>query len=169
MLFSATSWSLIYETSFVSSLHYFFWRLLYFFLFLFIVSFSFLFLSFLFLSAIFSFFLLLHQINFLSLFPIFVVFVLLSTFAFLVFYCRSHTTYMADMTPIALLYTFTIVGVTVLNAASPLIFELACELAYPTGEGTTSGILSVAENLVIVIFLFVMMIPSVGKSEHMDG
>ena len=63
-----------------------------------------------------------------------------------------------------LFYTTIIAGSTALNAAVPLLFELACELAYPTGEGTTNGVLTIVNNLCGLIFLFVFMIPDVGKS-----
>lgn len=62
----------------------------------------------------------------------------------------------------ALVYTTIIVGMTVINAAVPLIFELGCELAYPTGEGTTNGVLTIANNIAGVIFLFILMDPHIG-------
>lgn len=67
-------------------------------------------------------------------------------------------------TSTALFYATIIVGITALNAAVPLIFELACELAYPTGEGTTNGVLTIINNLAGLIFLFIMMVPDIGSS-----
>ena len=54
-------------------------------------------------------------------------------------------------------------GTTLLNSAVPLIFELACELAYPTGEGTTNVVLTTINNVGGLLFLFVGMIPNIGE------
>ena len=62
------------------------------------------------------------------------------------------------------LFYSTIIGAaTCLNAAVPLIFELACELSYPTGEGTTNGVMTIVNNVFGLIFLFIMMIPDIGE------
>lgn len=63
----------------------------------------------------------------------------------------------------AIFYATIIVGMTALNAAVPLIFELSCELSYPTGEGTTNGVLTIINNLAGFIFLFIMMIPNISS------
>lgn len=63
----------------------------------------------------------------------------------------------------ALFYTTIIAGTTALNAAVPLIYELCSEMAYPTGEGTTNGVLSIINNFFCLVFLFLMMIPGIGS------
>jgi FLVCR family MFS transporter len=62
----------------------------------------------------------------------------------------------------ALFYTTIIVGSTALNAVVPLLFELACELSYPTGEGITNGVMTMSNNFFGLIFLFIFMIPDIG-------
>ncbi|ESO83026.1 hypothetical protein LOTGIDRAFT_133974, partial [Lottia gigantea] len=62
----------------------------------------------------------------------------------------------------AVLYTTTIMGVMSLNAATPLLYELGCELAYPIGEGTVNGMMTIMNNLAGLIFLFILMIPNIG-------
>nr|KAG5703789.1 hypothetical protein BaRGS_009587 [Batillaria attramentaria] len=64
--------------------------------------------------------------------------------------------------PVAMFYVVIIGGMTSLSAAVPLIFELACELAYPTGEGTTNVVLTVINNIGGLLFLFAGMIPNIG-------
>ena len=59
-------------------------------------------------------------------------------------------------------YASIIVGTIGLNAAVPLIYELGCELGYPTGEGTTNTVLTIVNNLFGLIFLLVMMVPGIG-------
>ncbi|XP_067687770.1 solute carrier family 49 member 4 homolog [Haliotis asinina] len=49
------------------------------------------------------------------------------------------------------------------TACAPLFFELACEVAYPVGEGTASVILTFTNQLGTIVFLFIMMIPHVGS------
>lgn len=61
-----------------------------------------------------------------------------------------------------MLYVAVIGGVTALNSAVPLLFEMSCELTYPIGEGTTNGILTLMNNIGGLVFLFVLMVPSIG-------
>ncbi|XP_076455678.1 solute carrier family 49 member 4-like [Babylonia areolata] len=63
----------------------------------------------------------------------------------------------------ALFYVTIITGITALNAAVPLMFELSCELSYPVGEGTTNVILTIVNNIFGLIFLLLMMIPGIGS------
>ncbi|KAK6186018.1 hypothetical protein SNE40_008137 [Patella caerulea] len=65
-------------------------------------------------------------------------------------------------TSTAVLYLTIIMGVMTLNSSVPLLFELACELAYPIGEGTTNGVMTILNNLGGLIFLFILMIPNIG-------
>ena len=50
-----------------------------------------------------------------------------------------------------------------LNAAKPLYLEVICEGVYPVGEGVTIGALNWLSNCIGLTFLFVMMIPDIGK------
>ena len=50
-----------------------------------------------------------------------------------------------------------------LNAAKPLYLEVICEGVYPVGEGITIGALNWLSNCIGLTFLFVMMIPDIGK------
>jgi len=59
--------------------------------------------------------------------------------------------------------TTIIMGTSVIFAATPLIFELACEISYPTGEGTANGVLTLLNNLFGGIFLLIMLDPSIGR------
>ncbi|KAK7495629.1 hypothetical protein BaRGS_00013076 [Batillaria attramentaria] len=88
-------------------------------------------------------------------------FYVVGTAAFAVF---ALTTINIIPSSTAILYATIIIGMTALNAAVPLIFELSCELSYPTGEGTTNGVLTIINNFAGLIFLFVMMIPHIGSS-----
>lgn len=62
----------------------------------------------------------------------------------------------------ALIYATVILGNTAVTATVPLIFELACELSYPTGEGITNGVLTTFNNVFALVFLFIMMVPNIG-------
>ena len=58
----------------------------------------------------------------------------------------------------------TIIGGTMfVNAAVPLMYELACELAYPTSEGAANGLLTYVNNVGGLLFLAVFSIPNVGR------
>nr|KAG5705640.1 hypothetical protein BaRGS_026579 [Batillaria attramentaria] len=90
-------------------------------------------------------------------------FYVVGTAAFAVF---ALTTINIIPSSTAILYATIIIGMTALNAAVPLIFELSCELSYPTGEGTTNGVLTIINNFAGLIFLFVMMIPHIGLEDE---
>ena len=49
------------------------------------------------------------------------------------------------------------------GAATPLFFEIACELSYPVAEGLTNGVLTLLNNISGLIFLFMMMVPNIGE------
>jgi len=57
-------------------------------------------------------------------------------------------------------YFVTCVGI---QSCSPLFFELACESTYPVAEGITNGFLTWLNTLVGLVFLFVLMLPGIGK------
>ncbi|ESP01117.1 hypothetical protein LOTGIDRAFT_139886, partial [Lottia gigantea] len=61
-------------------------------------------------------------------------------------------------------YVTTIMSVLPLNAAIPLLYEIACELAYPIGEGTANGLMIMMNNIGGIIFLSVLMIPNIGTN-----
>ena len=48
-------------------------------------------------------------------------------------------------------------------ATIPLFFEMACEVTYPVAEGVTNLVLTLANNIFGLLFLFVQMIPHIGK------
>lgn len=50
-----------------------------------------------------------------------------------------------------------------LAGSVPLLFELACENAYPTGEGTANGVMTIINNFASLVFLAIMMIPNIGS------
>ncbi|KAK7495693.1 hypothetical protein BaRGS_00013140 [Batillaria attramentaria] len=89
------------------------------------------------------------------------LFYIICTAAFLVF---TLATVKIIPPSTVLFYTTIIVGMMALSAAIPLMFEMACEVAYPTGEGTANGVLTIVNNLFGLIFLFVLMIPHIGSS-----
>ncbi|XP_070174346.1 solute carrier family 49 member 4-like [Littorina saxatilis] len=94
---------------------------------------------------------------------LFIIFYIKGTASFVVF---ALATIKVIPSSTVLFYTTIIVGNTALNAAVPLIFELACELSYPTGEGTTIGVLTIMNNISGLIFLLVFMIPGIGEIIH---
>lgn len=49
------------------------------------------------------------------------------------------------------------------NGGIPLFYEIACEASYPIAEGVTGGLLTLVNNIVGICFLFVMLIPNIGK------
>ncbi|GFN90272.1 disrupted in renal carcinoma protein 2-like protein, partial [Plakobranchus ocellatus] len=61
-----------------------------------------------------------------------------------------------------LLWATIIGGTMFVNAAVPLMFELACELAYPTSEGAANGVLTYLNNVGGLFFLLVFSFPHVG-------
>ncbi|KAK3698491.1 hypothetical protein RRG08_053459 [Elysia crispata] len=62
----------------------------------------------------------------------------------------------------ALMWGTIIGGTMFVNAAVPLMYELACELAYPTSEGAANGLLTYVNNVGGLLFLAVFSIPNVG-------
>ena len=50
-----------------------------------------------------------------------------------------------------------------INGAIPLFYEISCEASYPVAEGVTGGFLTLINNLVGIMFLFIMLIKSIGK------
>ena len=62
--------------------------------------------------------------------------------------------------------TAIITGTTAIYAATPLIFELACEISYPTGEGTANGMLTLLNNLCGGVFLLIMLDPNIGRVQN---
>ncbi|XP_046357525.2 solute carrier family 49 member 4 homolog [Haliotis rufescens] len=61
------------------------------------------------------------------------------------------------------LYLSLLIAQTPPTACAPLFYELACEVAYPVGEGTASIVLTFTTQLATIVFLFIMMIPNVGS------
>lgn len=62
------------------------------------------------------------------------------------------------------LYKSSILGGFFVSGTIPLFYELTVESTYPVAEGVTTGALTLINNSFTVIFLFVLMIPQVGKS-----
>lgn len=62
------------------------------------------------------------------------------------------------------LYKSSILGGFFVSGTIPLFYELTVESTYPVAEGVTTGALTLINNSFTVIFLFVLMIPEVGKS-----
>jgi len=62
----------------------------------------------------------------------------------------------------ASLYTSCILIGVFINGAVPLFYEITCETSYPVAEGVTCGVLTLVNNLVGVMFLFIMLIPNIG-------
>ncbi|XP_063417712.1 solute carrier family 49 member 4-like [Mytilus trossulus] len=60
------------------------------------------------------------------------------------------------------LYAAIILGTICLQAATPLYFEMACEVCYPVSEGLTNVLLTTMCNVGSFIFLLLQMIPSIG-------
>ncbi|CAG5118501.1 unnamed protein product [Candidula unifasciata] len=59
------------------------------------------------------------------------------------------------------LYVTVVAASTTLNIAVPLFFELGCELAYPTSEGSANGVLTLFSNFWALIFLVVFSLPNI--------
>ena len=51
-----------------------------------------------------------------------------------------------------------------MNGAIPLFYELAVESTYPIAEGTTTGILTLMNNVGCLIFLFLPMFSMLKKT-----
>ncbi|CAG5118500.1 unnamed protein product [Candidula unifasciata] len=66
--------------------------------------------------------------------------------------------------PYAEVYVYvTVIAANVLfNAAVPMLYEMGCELAYPTSEGAANGILTYVNNFCGLVFLAVFSFQNVG-------
>lgn len=62
----------------------------------------------------------------------------------------------------ALCWSTVVIGCSMIYASTPLIFELACEIAYPVGEGTANGMLTLLNNIFGGLFLLIMLDPNIG-------
>jgi len=62
----------------------------------------------------------------------------------------------------AIFYATIIAGNCLINGAVPLMFELSCELAYPTSEGAANGLLTYINNIGGLIFLGVFSFKGIG-------
>ena len=51
-----------------------------------------------------------------------------------------------------------------LGAASPLFFEMACEVTYPVAEGVTTLVLTLINNIAGLVFLLIQVVPGIGRS-----
>ncbi|KAK3099920.1 hypothetical protein FSP39_011798 [Pinctada imbricata] len=60
------------------------------------------------------------------------------------------------------LYIAIIVATLLLNSAVPLYFEMACEVTYPVSEGITNFVLTLVKNAGGILFLGLLMVPSLG-------
>ncbi|XP_070175531.1 solute carrier family 49 member 4-like isoform X2 [Littorina saxatilis] len=88
-----------------------------------------------------------------------VLFYALGTAAFLTFALAADS--IIHLTP-AMYISAIVVGTTAVYAATPLIFELTCEVCYPTGEGTANGLLTLLNSIFGGVFLLIMLDPSIG-------
>ncbi|KAK3589572.1 hypothetical protein CHS0354_043026 [Potamilus streckersoni] len=61
-----------------------------------------------------------------------------------------------------ILYTTLILGGLLLTAAIPLFNEICCEATYPISEGITNFALTMINNVGILVFLLIQMIPNIG-------
>ncbi|XP_067686514.1 solute carrier family 49 member 4 homolog isoform X1 [Haliotis asinina] len=62
---------------------------------------------------------------------------------------------------VSLYLSFIMMGIFI-NSSVPLFYEMGCEASYPISEGTTTGVLTLANNLTGVLFLSVLQIPNIG-------
>lgn len=62
----------------------------------------------------------------------------------------------------AVLFVTCILGGFFTNGTIPLFFEMAVETAYPVAEGITSGLLTVSENILQLVFYIFPMLPNFG-------
>ncbi|XP_052254258.1 solute carrier family 49 member 4-like isoform X2 [Dreissena polymorpha] len=60
------------------------------------------------------------------------------------------------------LYSTYIIANLLLEASSPLFFEMACEVTYPIAEGITNLVLTLVNSIAGLLFLFVQLIPNIG-------
>ncbi|BFZ22585.1 hypothetical protein BsWGS_25624 [Bradybaena similaris] len=84
---------------------------------------------------------------------------ILATIALVVF-----TLMLVNIIPPSLVgFYVTIIAATALvNAAVPLLYELACELAFPTSEAAANGLLTLFNSFWSLVFLAVLSNPDVG-------
>ena len=68
----------------------------------------------------------------------------------------------------ASLYSCNILFAFLINGTIPIYYEITVEGVYPVAEGITTGVLSWLNAFTGIIFLFVMAIPSIGKSTKND-
>ncbi|RUS90075.1 hypothetical protein EGW08_002188, partial [Elysia chlorotica] len=61
-----------------------------------------------------------------------------------------------------LLYASVICGGTLLLGATPLMFELGCEIGYPASESAANGMFALFNNLTGVTFMIPFAIPHIG-------
>ncbi|KAL4228584.1 Solute carrier 49 member 4 [Mactra antiquata] len=59
----------------------------------------------------------------------------------------------------SIIYSTYIMANLLMGATSPLYFEMACEVTYPTAEGVTNLVLTLVNNIAGLIFLFVQLAP----------
>ncbi|CAG5129207.1 unnamed protein product [Candidula unifasciata] len=59
-------------------------------------------------------------------------------------------------------YVTVIASTALVNAAVPLLYELACEMAFPTSEAAANGLLTLFNSFWSLVFLAVLSIPGVG-------
>ncbi|XP_067685876.1 solute carrier family 49 member 4 homolog [Haliotis asinina] len=69
---------------------------------------------------------------------------------------------------LVVLYVTFIATSTILYCAEPLIYELACEVTFPIGEGTTNSILTLGNNIFGFIFLLIPTLPHVNSQSWMN-
>ncbi|XP_064644327.1 solute carrier family 49 member 4 homolog isoform X2 [Lineus longissimus] len=62
----------------------------------------------------------------------------------------------------AALLIATVVSATATQATCPLFYEMACESSYPVSESVIGGVLTMAGNVINVLFLLVFLIPNIG-------
>ena len=61
-------------------------------------------------------------------------------------------------------YIAIIMGGVFLDGGAPLFFELVIEVAYPVGEGVTSGVLQLLTSGAGLAFLSFLQVESIGKA-----
>lgn len=64
------------------------------------------------------------------------------------------------------LYISATLGGLFVNGAIPLFYELAVETTYPIAEGTTTGILTLMNNVGCLLLLFLPMFSALKKSMY---
>lgn len=54
-----------------------------------------------------------------------------------------------------------------MGGASPLFFEMACEVTYPVAEGVTTLVLTLVNNIAGLLFLLVQLLP-IGEQGEVE-